>query len=218
MTRNGAEAAAGDGDALVLVGQVVGVHGVRGNVRIKSYTDDPAGFGRYDPLLDGAGRPVKLRVVGEAKGTVVVQFQGVVDRNAAETLRGTRLFVPRSALPAPDEEEFYHADLIGLAVETVAGQPLGRVLEVANYGAGDMLEVRPAQGPSLLVPFTRAIVPVVDLVGGRVVVDPPAGLLDPVRPDERDGRDDRLADAEDEVPGDEVQGDEVQGDDREARP
>jgi 16S rRNA processing protein RimM len=178
------------GEPLVLVGQVVGVHGVRGNVKIKSYTDDPAALGRYRPVLDAQGRPVRLRVVGEAKGTVVVQFDGVGDRDAAEALRGTRLFVPRSALPPPEEEEFYHADLIGMAVVTAAGEALGTVVEVANHGAGDMLEVRPAQGMSVLVPFTRAAVPVVDLAGRRIVVDPPAGLLDPVRPDERDGGDD----------------------------
>ncbi|WP_374447632.1 ribosome maturation factor RimM, partial [Stella sp.] len=180
-------AAADDGDPLVLVGTVVGVHGVRGNVKIKSYTDDPAALGRYRPVLDGEGRPVRLRVVGEAKGTVLAQFDGVADRDAAEALRGTRLFVPRSALPPPAEEEFYHADLIGMVVETGGGERLGTVVEVANYGAGDVLEVRPERGTSILVPFTRAVVPVVDLAARRVVVDPPAGLLDPVRADERDG-------------------------------
>ena len=194
MTGTGPEAATG-GDPLVLIGVVVGVHGVRGNVRIKSYTSDPVAVGRYGSILDEEGRPVRLRVVGEAKGTVVAQFEGVADRDRAEALRGTRLFVPRSALPPPEEEEFYHADLIGLAVETVDGRGLGRVVEVANHGAGDMLEVRPPQGTSFLVPFTRTAVPVVDVAGGRVVVDPPAGLLDPVRPDERDGQEDGSADA-----------------------
>ncbi len=190
-------AAAGDGgDPLVLVGVVVGVHGVRGNVRIKSYTEDPVAVGRYGALRDDEGRPVRLRVVGEAKGTVVAQFPGVQDRDAAEALRGTRLFVPRSALPPPEEDEFYHADLIGMTAETADGTLIGQVLEVANYGAGDVLEVRPPQGPSIVVPFTRATVPVVDLQARRVVVDPPAGLLDPVRADERDGGQD--ADADDE--------------------
>lgn len=197
MTGAGSIAAADGGDPLVLVGVVVGVHGVRGNVRIKSYTEDPAAVGRYGPLRDGEGRPVSLRVVGEAKGTVVAALPGIRDRDAAEALRGTRLFVPRSALPPPEEEEFYHADLIGMAVETADGAPLGQVCEVANYGAGDVLEVRPPQGPTIIVPFTRAAVPVVDLAGRRVVVVPPAGLLDPVRPDERDGRED--ADAGDDA-------------------
>lgn len=185
--------AADGGDALVLVGTVVGVHGVRGNVKIKSYTDDPAALGRYRPLLDGEGRPVRLRVVGEAKGTIVAQFDGIGDRDAAETLRGTRLFVPRAALPPAEEEEFYHADLIGMAAELPSGERLGTVVAVDNHGAGDMLDVRRAQGPSVLVPFTRAAVPVVDLAARRLVVDPPAGLLDPVRPDERDGGDDGTA-------------------------
>lgn len=184
-------AAADGGDPLVLVGTVVGVHGVRGNVKIKSYTDDPAALGRYRPVLDGEGRPVRLRVVGEAKGTVLAQFDGVADRDAAEALRGTRLFVPRSALPPAAEEEFYHADLIGMVAETGTGERLGRIVEVANYGAGDVLEVRPDRGASILVPFTRAVVPVVDLAARRVVVDPPAGLLDPVRADEQDGADER---------------------------
>jgi 16S rRNA processing protein RimM len=197
MTGAGPEAADG-GDPLVLVGVVVGVHGVRGNVRIKSYTEDPADVGRYGPLRDGEGRPVRLRVMGEAKGTVVAAFQGVGDRDAAEALRGTRLFVPRSALPPPEEEEFYHADLIGMTAETADGRALGRVREVANYGAGDVLELQPAEGAAVLVPFTRRAVPVVDLAGRRIVVDPPAGLLDPVRPEEQDGGDGRDADDEGE--------------------
>lgn len=178
-------AAADGGDALVLVGTVVGVHGVRGNVKIKSYTDDPAALDRYRPILDGAGRTVRLRVVGEAKGTVVAQFHGVGDRDAAEALRGTRLFVPRSALPPAAEEEFYHADLIGMAVEVLSGGRIGTVVAVENFGAGDVLEVQPPQGTSIFVPFTRSTVPVVDLGARRLVVDPPAGLLEPV-PDEDD--------------------------------
>jgi len=179
-------AAAEGGDALVLVGTVVGVHGVRGNVKIKSYTDDPAALGRYRPILDGAGRSVRLRVVGEAKGTVVAQFHGVGDRDAAEALRGTRLFVPRSALPPAEEEEFYHADLIGMAVDLASGERLGTVVAVENFGAGDVVEVRPPQGASIFVPFTRAAVPEVDLAGRRLVVDPPAGLLEPLADEDED--------------------------------
>ncbi|MCC7276455.1 MAG: ribosome maturation factor RimM [Alphaproteobacteria bacterium] len=185
-------------DPLVLVGVVVGAHGVRGGVRIKSFTEEPAAIGRYRPLLDGAGRAVELRVVGEVKGALIATIKGLADRDAVEALRGTRLFVPRSALPPPDEEEFYHADLIGLAAETADGTPLGRVVAVANHGAGDMLEVQPATGPAIVVPFTRAAVPLVDLVGRRLVVDPPAGLLGPPGPD--DGLPDDGADEREDAP------------------
>jgi 16S rRNA processing protein RimM len=117
-------------------------------------------------------------VTGRAKGAVLARIEGVTDRDQAEALKGTRLYVDRAALPALYEAEtYYHADLIGLAAEDREGRSLGRVVAVENFGAGDLLEI--AEGPggqggkSLLVPFTRAAVPVVDLEGGRLVVDPP---------------------------------------------
>ncbi|MGE0719844.1 MAG: ribosome maturation factor RimM [Alphaproteobacteria bacterium] len=175
-------------EPMVLVGVVVGAHGVRGGVRIKSFTEDPAAIGRYRPLLDGAGRRLELRVVGQVKDALIATIKGVADRNAVEAMRGTRIFVPRSALPPPDEEEFYHADLIGLAAETADGRPYGRVVAVANHGAGDVLEVQLAVGPPVVLPFTRAAVPVVDIAGGRVVVDPPAGLVGPAESDDGEER------------------------------
>ena len=165
-------------EARVLLGEIVGVHGVQGQVRVRTHTADPLDVAAYGPLTAEPGaRMLALEGVREVKGGVVIaRVPGVNDREAAAALKGLRLYVQRSVLPAPEEEEFYHADLEGLRAELAAGGELGRVRRVVNYGAGDMLEVE-RDGSSVLVPFTRAIVPVVDLSGGRVVVDPPPGLL-----------------------------------------
>jgi 16S rRNA processing protein RimM len=170
----------------VLVGAIAGAHGVRGAVRIRSFTDDPAAVAAYGPVFDEAGaRQLVLKVTGPTKGGVIAEIDGVADRDAAESLRGVRLYVPRAALPSTDEDEFYQADLIGLAVETVDGDSLGRVRAVQNFGAGDLLEVERADGSTVSLPFSRAAVPVVDIGAGRIVADPPAGLLDP--PERRAG-------------------------------
>lgn len=165
-------------EARVLLGEIVGVHGVQGQVRIRAHTGDPLDVAAYGPLTaEPGGRALALEDVREVKGGVVVaRVPGVADRDAAAALKGLRLYVLRSALPAPDAEEFYHADLEGLRAELAEGGVLGRVRRVVNFGAGDMLEIE-REGGSVLVPFTRAVVPTVDLAGGRVVVDPPAGLL-----------------------------------------
>ncbi len=165
----------------VCVGVITGAHGVRGAVRIRSFTERPADVAAYGPVSDEGGRrSFRLRVTGEKKGAVVAEIPGVEDRAAAEALKGLRLYVPRTALPEPEEEEYYHADLIGLAVELTDGTPLGEVAAVHDFGAGAVIEVeRPRQGP-VVVPFTRQVVPVVDVGGGRLVVDPPTGLLGPV--------------------------------------
>ena len=156
------------------VGVIAGAHGVRGLVKIKSFTADPANLTAYGPLTDASGaRRYQVAVTGRAKGVLLARIEGVGDRDAARALRGARLYVARAALPEPEDEEYYHADLIGLAVEDRAGAPLGRVAAVQNFGAGDILEIeRPDQG-TLLVPFTKAAVPLVDPAGGRVVVEPP---------------------------------------------
>lgn len=171
----------------VLVGEIVGVQGVRGEVRIRAHTADPLDLAAYGPVTaEPGGRTLKLDAQREVKGGVVIaRIPGISDRNAAEALKGLRLYVPRSALPAPEEEEFYHADLEGLRAELAQGGDLGRVRRVVNYGAGDMLEIdrEPGRG-SVLVPFTREAVPVVDVAGGRVVVDPPEGLLSDEKPSE----------------------------------
>ncbi len=163
------------GDARVCLGAIAGAHGVRGLVKIKSFTEDPSDLTAYGPLGDEAGgRRFEIAVTGQAKGLLLGRIAGVADREAAQALRGVRLYVDRAALPEPEETEaFYHADLIGLAAEDPQGEPLGRVAAVENYGAGDFLEIERPAGEALLVPFTQAAVPLVDLEAGRVVVAPP---------------------------------------------
>jgi 16S rRNA processing protein RimM len=170
----------------VCMGIVGAPHGVRGAVRIKSFTDAPEAIANYGALEDESReRRFTLRVVGTAKGDgmVIAQISGVADRDRAEALRGLRLYAPRAALPATAEDEFYHADLVGLAAMLEDGTALGTVIAVHDFGAGDMIEVareghRSRGGQPVLVPFTRAAVPVVDIAGGRLVIDPPAGLFE----------------------------------------
>ena len=166
-------------EKFVCVGVVTGPHGVTGAVRIKSFTAQPEDIGRYGPLAGDGGRSFALRVVGSAKNVLIARLAGVEDRNRAEELRGLRLYLPRSALPPTAAEEYYHADLIGLDAVLADGSPLGRVRAVHDFGAGDTLEIEREGAPPAMVPFTRAIVPVVDLDAGRLVVEPPPGLLDP---------------------------------------
>ncbi|EKE76853.1 ribosome maturation factor RimM [Oceanibaculum indicum] len=169
---------------LVLLGVVVGAHGIRGQLRVRSFTGEPAAIFGYGTLTgkrrdSDAGRSLTLKPAGQPKGKVVLaSMSGVADRNAAEALKGLRLYVSRDALPALEEDEFYHADLIGLGVDQVAGDRLGTVKAVHDFGAGDVLEVIREEGGSVFLPFTRAVVPVVDIAGGRLVADPPAELLE----------------------------------------
>lgn len=174
-------------DPGVCVGVIGAARGLRGEVRVTSYTDDPDAIASYGPLRDEKGaRSFRLRIVGHHKNQVIARVEGVDDRTAAEALNGVRLYVSRDALPEAGEDEFYHADLIGLAAETVDGRVLGRVRGVEDFGAGAVLDVV-GEGVSVLVPFTRAVVPVVDPANGKVVIDPPPGLLDPVPETPEDG-------------------------------
>lgn len=161
--------------ARVCIGAIVGAHGVRGAVRVKSFTADPVDVAAYGPVEDEAGaRRFQLRVVGEVKDHVLATIAGVDDRNAAEALKGTGLYVSRDRLPEVEEDEFLYADLVGMTALAVDGTVLGTVKGVANWGAGDLLDIaRPGQG-SLLVAFTKQAVPVVDMGKRQVVVDPPA--------------------------------------------
>jgi len=173
-------------DKRVCVGVVTGAHGVRGAVRLKSFTAEPEDVAAYGPLQDERGeRHFALRLVGSAKGVLIAAISGIDDRDRAEALRGLRLYLPRSALPPPEEEEYYHADLIGLAAILTDGTALGTVRAVHDFGAGDTLEIGRAAGQPVMVPFTRAVVPVVDLDTGRLVIDPPPGLLDEAAPGRR---------------------------------
>ena len=167
----------------VCVGQITGAHGVRGLVRLRSFTDDPAAVVAYGPLTDEAGqRRFVVHLQSPAKDAWIARIDGVSDRTAAEALRGTRLYVERAALPATDEDEFYHADLLGLRADRTEGGVLGTVTAVHDFGGGTMLEVRLDCGRTVALPFTLAVVPVVDIAAGRVVVEPPLELIEPVGP------------------------------------
>lgn len=182
-----AGAARGAAAGRLLVGAIAAPHGVRGLVKVKSFTAEPADIAAYGPLSDERGRRrITLQVMSAASGgALICRIDGIADRDAAEALRGLRLYVERAALPAPAAaEEYYHADLIGLAATLADGTAFGRVVAVQNYGAGDILEIERDGGTPRLVdlPFTRTVVPVVDIAGGRLVVDPPAELLEAPAP------------------------------------
>ncbi len=164
---------------MILMGVIGKPHGVRGLVRVNCFAEDPDALPDY-PLRDKSGRQFRL----EWRHENVAQLaeitpsgpRPITDRNEAERLTNTELFAPRDALPPPEDEEFYLADLIGLAARKPDGQALGTVTAVHDYGAGTSLEISPG---ALLVPFTRAAVPVVDIAAGHVVVDPPAEVAAP---------------------------------------
>jgi 16S rRNA processing protein RimM len=158
----------------VCVARIGAAHGVRGAVKLWTFTEDPLAVKRYGPLLtkDGA-RQFEVTHAREAKGHLVATLKGVATREEAERLNGVELYIAREKLPATSEDEYYHADLIGLAAETAAGQPLGRVIAIHNFGAGDIIEIAPPHGATTLLPFTNAVVPSVDLAGGRVVIELP---------------------------------------------
>lgn len=163
----------------VCLGVITKAHGTRGEVRIRSHTEDARAVAAYGPVTDETGsRTMTVKIVGESNGIVTARIEGVKDRTEAEALKGAKLYVPRSALPEPGEEEFYHCDLIGLRAELVSGGELGTVSAVHNYGAGDVIEIaRPGRKAPVLLPFTRAAVPVIDIGAGRIKVDLPEGAF-----------------------------------------
>lgn len=155
----------------VCLGRIVGAHGVRGIVRVQSYTANPDDLAAYGALSDATGsRRFALSVTGRVKGLLLARIEGVDDRNAAEALRGTELHIARAALPPTEGEEYYHVDLVGLRAESADGDALGRVSAIHDHGAGPIVEIQPPDGPSTLVPFTREHVPTVDIEAGRMVV------------------------------------------------
>jgi 16S rRNA processing protein RimM len=161
----------------ICVAQIGAAHGVRGEVRLRSFTEDPAAFNSYGPLESEDGtRRFEIEALRPAKDHFVARIAGVADRSAAEKLTNIRLYVPRDRLPpVEDDDTFYQSDLIGLAAVTPDGATLGTVKAVMNFGAGDIVEILPADGgASLMVPFTVEAVPTVDLAGRRIVVVPPA--------------------------------------------
>ena len=160
--------------APICVARIGAAHGVRGAVKLWTFTEDPLAVKRYGPLTskDGA-RQFEVTDAREAGDHLVATLKGISTREDAERLNGIELYIAREKLPATDEGEYYHADLIGLAAVTAANEPIGRVIAIHNFGAGDIIEIAPAQGASMLLPFTNATVPTVDLVNGRVVVELP---------------------------------------------
>jgi 16S rRNA processing protein RimM len=165
------------------VGIVTGPHGIRGAVRVKSFTADPADLGAYGPVSDETGtRHFRVHVVGMLKGVVLAELGGIADRNAAETLKGLHLYVDRAQLPEADAEEFYHADLLGLEARLADGTALGSVTGLYDFGAGESVEITGAKGEVTMVPFTKAAIPAIDRAGGTLTIDPPAGLFDKPAP------------------------------------
>jgi 16S rRNA processing protein RimM len=158
----------------ICVAQIGGAHGIRGEVKLKSFTADPMAVKDYGQLdsEDGA-RSFEIETLRPAKGHLVVRFRGVNDRNAAEQLTNLRLFVPRDRLAPTDADEFYHADLIGLSAVGTDGKEIGTVVAIHDFGAGDILELRPAAGgATIMLPFTEACVPQIDIAGGRITIVP----------------------------------------------
>lgn len=159
----------------VLLGHIVGAHGIRGAVLVRSYTGDPEAIAGYGPLeTEGGDARFVLKVQGATAKGLICQVEGVSDRTRAEKLKGAALYVERDRLPPADDGEFYHVDLVGLAAVTETGAPLGTVVAVPNYGAGDLLEVRPGSDKrTVLYPMIEEVVRRVDVAGGVIVLSPP---------------------------------------------
>lgn len=165
----------------VCLGQVLGAHGVKGEVRIRTFTESPEAIAAYGPLRDGPGaRGFAILSVRPGKNALIARIEGVASREDAEALKGVELWADRAALPEEIEEgSYYHADLIGLVAINADGAALGQVVAVHDFGAGDLLEVRPATGgETVLVPFTERIVPDIDLDAGWMLMLPPEGIFE----------------------------------------
>lgn len=162
----------------ICVARIGAPHGVRGAVKLWTFTEDPLSVTEYGPLKtkDG-GRTLEVDTVREANGHLVATFKNVASREDAERLNGIELYVPRDVLPDVEDGEYYHADLIGLAAVDAAGAAIGKVLAIHNFGAGDIIEIAPLEGNTLLLPFTDAVVPTVDLKAGHVVIEMPQEII-----------------------------------------
>jgi 16S rRNA processing protein RimM len=163
-------------DDRLLLGEIGAAQGLKGEVRLHSYTQEPGAIAGYGPLEDGGGRAVEIESLRATPKGLVARIKGVTTREGAEALTRTKLYIPRALLPERGEEEWYHADLIGLAAFAPDGTELGKVAGVHNFGASDLIEIAPADGPTVLVPFTREAVPEVDVEGGRLTVVLPEEL------------------------------------------
>ncbi len=163
-------------DKRICVARIGAAHGTTGEVRLWSFTAEPRAAARYGALATADGRTIEIASIRTGKEFLIARIAGVTDRNGAERLRNLDLFIPRDRLPPPAPDEYYHADLIGLAAQDRDGKALGTVIAVHNFGAGDLLEIAPARGETLLLPFTAEVAPEVDLAGGRIVIDPPGEI------------------------------------------
>lgn len=158
----------------ILVGAVIGAQGLKGEVKVKTFTTSPENLGAYGPLHSEDGREFKIVSARIAKADIAIaRFKGIDDRDAAEALKGVQLYVRRDQLPATDIEEFYHADLVGLSAEDEQGRHIGKVDSIQNFGAGDVIEILRPDGSDVLLPFRREFVPVVDVKAGRIVIAVP---------------------------------------------
>lgn len=166
-------------DKRVLLGEFGAAQGLKGEVRIRSFTAEETAIAGYSPLEDEEGHPIEIESVRATPKALIARVKGVTTREAAEALTGRKLYLPRARLPAREEDEWYHADLIGLEALDTEGRPLGAIVAIHNFGAGDLLEMKPVNGgATVLVPFTRDTVPEIDVEGGRLVLNLPEGLLD----------------------------------------
>lgn len=158
----------------ILLGEISGVHGIRGDILVRTYTATPDAIATYGPLTDAAGtKTFSLKIVRVTDKGVVARIAGISDRTTAETLRGTKLFIAREKLPETGASEFYHSDLIGLNAFAEDNTPIGKIVSVQNFGAGDLLELQPPEGASEFIPFEDQWVPKVDLSARTVVIRRP---------------------------------------------
>ena len=158
----------------VLLAAVIGAHGLKGEVKVKTFTETPDGLARYRRLHAKDGRVFTLATIRPGKADeAAVSFAEVVDRNTAEQLKGLKLFVARDAMPGTAENEFYHADLVGLSAMDEADRIIGTVKAIHNYGAGDVIEIARGEGDTVMLPFAKDFVPTVDVANGRVVIAVP---------------------------------------------
>ena len=161
----------------ILLGVVLGAHGLKGEIKVRTFTDIPGALGAYGPIMTGDGRQFEIGSLRTAKANeAIVRIKGISNRSSAESLRGEKFFVPRAALPEPEENEFYHADLIGLRAEDEDGRERGIVRSIHNFGAGDMVEIEAPDGTTGFVTCTKGSVPVVDIAGKRIVIASPGGV------------------------------------------
>src|SRR5437773_2854311 len=158
----------------ILLGVVIGAQGLKGEVKVKAFAETPEKLGAYGALRTRDGRQFTVASVRESKGFAIAQFEGIATRSAAELLKGAELYVSRNALPETEAQEFYHADLIGLRAEDTVGRSIGKVIAIHNFGAGDVIEIERDNGAgTVLMPFTREIVPTIDFENGRIVIAAP---------------------------------------------